>query len=88
MEVLNNIINFALIKSKTVRQPLGLTRTFDFVRMIFALIKSKTVRQPLGLTRTFDFVRIYLHSSNQKQFHYGKRKEDLQNSQGNPLSDS
>ena len=63
MEVLNNIINFALIKSKTVRQPLRLTRPFDFVRIIFALIKSKTVRQSLGLTRTFDFVRIYLHSS-------------------------
>ena len=46
-----------------MRQPLGLTLPFDFVRIIFALIKSKTVRQSLGLTRPFDFVRLYLHSS-------------------------
>ncbi len=32
--ILEKMINFALVKSKNVRQPWGLTRTFDFVRRL------------------------------------------------------
>ncbi len=34
IRILEKMINFALVKSKNVRQPWGLTRTFDFVRRL------------------------------------------------------
>ncbi len=49
--------NFALVKPKDVRQPLGLTRTLDYVRGA----KHVVTCQAEGLTRTLDYVRGAKH---------------------------